>query len=55
MGNELAQGHPAHSICSLKASIMTRDPDGSGAKRVFLIIAMHWARYLTSSILTMTP
>lgn len=55
MGNELAQGHPAHSICSLNTSVMTRDPDGSGAKGVSLIIAMPWARHLTSSILTMTP
>lgn len=44
---ETAQGFPAPSICSLKASIMTRDPDGSGQRGVSLIIAMPWARPLS--------
>ena len=43
---ETAHGFPAPSICSLKASIMTRDPDGSGQRGVSLIIAMPWARPL---------
>ena len=32
MGDELAQGFPAPSNCSLKASTMTRDPDESGQR-----------------------
>lgn len=46
------------SICSPKASVMTRDPDGSGTKDVSLIITKHWATYLTftlSSIPQMSP
>lgn len=46
MGNEPAQGFPAPSICSLKANIMTRDPDGSGQRGGLPIIATPWARPL---------
>ena len=44
MGDELAQGFPAPSNCSLKASTMTRDQTRAGNGGVSLIIAMPWAR-----------